>query len=176
MLQTEPGRVSRAEVEQWLYQPGLPETVPVPSSATLDAAKSMAAAWADEKVDAAEVPIDSWSPQATVHFINSLPADLSQERLAELDALLGLSGTRNAEIGRTWFIQVARRRYEAAYEPLRQYLNRYGRGRLITPIYAALAQNGSDLDRAREFFEQARAAYHPITEASIARAIDLDDH
>ncbi len=176
LLQSEPSRVSRAEVEQWLYQPGLPETVPVPSSATLDAAQAMAAAWADEKVDVAEIPIDSWSPQATVHFINSLTADLSQQRLAELDALLGLSDTRNAEIGRAWFIQVARRRYEAAYEPLRQYLNRYGRGRLITPIYAALAQNGSDLYRAREFFEQARAAYHPITEASIARALGLDDY
>ncbi len=175
LLPLQPARVSRADVEQWLYQPGLPATVPVPRSATLDAAQSMAAAWADEAVDVADIPIDSWSPQATVHFINSLPADLSQERLAELDAHLGLSDTRNAEIGRAWFIQVATRRHESAYESLRQYLNRYGRGRLITPIYAALAQNGSDLDRARDYFEQARTAYHPITDASIARALGLDD-
>ncbi len=175
LLQIESSKVGRADVEQWLYEPGLPETVPVPTSATLDAAQAMAAAWADKKVDVAEIPIDSWSPHATVHFINSLPANLSLDRVAELDAVFAFSNTQNAEIGRAWFIQVAELRYEAAYEPLIEYLNRYGRGRLITPVYAALAQNGSDLDRARDVFERARAAYHPITEASIARALGLDN-
>ncbi len=175
LLQIESSKVGRADVEQWLYEPGLPETVPVPTSATLDAAQAMAAAWADKKVDVAEIPIDSWSPHATVHFINSLPANLSLDRVAELDAVFAFSNTQNAEIGRAWFIQVAELRYEAAYEPLIEYLNRYGRGRLITPVYAALAQNGSDLDRARDVFKRARAAYHPITDASIARSLGLDN-
>jgi len=111
-----------------------------------------------------------------VHFINSLPPDVSDDRLARLDAGLGLSDTRNAEIGRTWFIQVAKRRHAAAYPKLQQHLNRYGRGRLITPVYLALAENGADLELAREIFERARSAYHPLTEASIARALQLDDY
>ena len=64
------------------------------------------------------LPVDDWSPQAMIHFINSLPDDLDNERLTELDTSLGLSDTRNAEIGRTWFIQVAKRRYEPAYPKL----------------------------------------------------------
>lgn len=176
LLQAESSKVSRAEVEQWLYEPGLPDNAPLPSSATLDAAAAMAAAWAEEKVDVSEIPVDSWSPQATVHFINSLPASISNDRLAQLDAGLGLSETRNAEIGRTWFIQVAKRRHTAAYPKLKQHLNRYGRGRLISPVYLALAENGADLELAREIFERARAAYHPVTEASIARALQPDDY
>ena len=176
LLQAESSKVSRAEVEQWLYESGLPDNAPLPSSATLDAAAAMAAAWAEEKVDVSEIPVDSWSPQATVHFINSLPASTANDRLARLDAGLGLSETRNAEIGRTWFIQVAKRRHTAAYPKLKQHLNRYGRGRLISPVYLALAENGEDLELAREIFERARAAYHPVTEASIARALQPDDY
>jgi aminopeptidase N len=172
LLQTEASKVSREQAEQWLYQPGLPDDVPIPSSSTLDAAEALAAAWAKGEIDASEIPTERWSPQATRHLINSLPADVPNEQLAELDEVLGFSATRNAEIGRTWFIQVAKRRHMAAYEQLEQHLNRYGRGRLIYPVYLALAQNGSDLDLAREMFAKARSAYHPLTDTRIARALE----
>lgn len=171
LLQAESSKVSREQAERWLYQPGLPDDAPIPSSSSLDAAEALATQWAEGKIDVAEIPIENWSPQATVHFINSLPADLSDEQLSILDEGLGLSATRNAEIGRTWFIQVAQRRHTAAYQQLEQHLNRYGRGRLIYPVYLALANNGSDLELAREMFGRARGAYHPLTEAGIARAL-----
>lgn len=171
LLQVEGSKVSRTDVEEWLYQPGLPASAPLPTSATLDAAAAMANAWAEERVDVSEIPVASWSPQAVVHFINSLPEDLAEERLAALDESLRLSDTHNAEIGRTWFIQVAERRYMDAYEPMRQFLSRHGRGRLIYPIYLALADNGSDLELAQEIFEGARGGYHPLAEAGIARVL-----
>ncbi len=171
LLQAEGSAVTRAEAEQWLYKPGLPDDAPIPYSLSLDAAEAVATAWAEGKIDAGEIPIATWSPQATVHFINSLPADLAADRLSELDQVLGLSDTRNAEIGRTWFIQVAKRRHTAAYEMLEQHLNRYGRGRLIYPVYLALAENGADRELAQTMFESARSAYHPLIDAGIARAL-----
>jgi hypothetical protein len=42
------------------------------------------------------------------------------------------------------------------------HLNRYGRGRLITPVYAALANNGSDRQLAEDIFARAKANYHPL--------------
>lgn len=174
LLQSESGKVTRADVEEWLYRPGLPSSAPLPSSATLDEARAMAEAWADGDLEVDEIPVGEWTAQATVHFINSLPGSLAPERLAILDEQLGLSTTRNAEIGRAWFIQVAKRRYTDGYALLQQYLNRYGRGRLIYPIYMALAKNGSDLELARQMFADARAAYHPLTDASIAKALEVD--
>jgi hypothetical protein len=140
----------------------------------LDDAKALAAAWAEGKIDVTEIPIANWSPQTTVHFINSLPAELPDGQLTKLDHGLGFSDTRNAEIGRAWFIQVAKRRYTPAYEKLERHLNRFGRGRLIEPVYVALAQNGADLELARSMFATARGAYHPLTEASIARALEAE--
>jgi leukotriene-A4 hydrolase len=167
LLQVHEGKISREQVEQWLYQPGLPDDAPIPHSESLDRAAALAIAWVQGEVQLDEIPLGDWSPQAVVHFINNLPASLSDEQLGALDSAYGFSDTRNAEIGRTWFIQVAQRQYRPAYEKLQQHLNRYGRTRLVAPVYRALAENGTDLTLARDMFSDARASYHPITIAKI---------
>ncbi len=170
LLSVYAGKVSREQAEQWLYEPGLPTDAVIPSSRNLDIAAEMAVLWSGGEIDIADIPADDWSPQAMRHFINSLDNDLSTEKLNELDATLGLSDTSNAEIGRTWFIQVAQRQHSPAYARLGQFLRRYGRTRLIAPIYTALAQNGSDLELAKELFAGARGIYHPITNIAIETA------
>ena len=172
LLQSKSAGVSRADVEQWLYQPGLPDSAPVPTSRTLQAAAKLAGSWSRGEVAADDVPIDEWSPQALVHFLNNLAPDLDTDRLLELDEAFGLSDTRNAEIGRTWFIQVAERRHEPAYAKLEEHLNRFGRTRLVSPIYKALAGNGQDFERAKSMFANARSAYHPITVGNINRVFE----
>ena len=171
LLQKYKGVISRDQAEAWMYEPGLPQGAPIPSSTTLDKAAELAAAWSIGEVSIEDVPVNEWSPQALIHFINSLPADLSNEKLALLDSELGLSTTQNAEIARTWFIQVATRRFEPAYEQLEAHLNRHGRARLVTPIYGALASNGHDAELAHSMFEKARGAYHPLTNAYIEKAL-----
>ncbi len=172
LLSVEGAPLTREQVERWTYEPGLPDDAPVPSSANLDNAAALAAAWAAGDVALDEIRTATWSPQATIHFINSLPGDLPLARLAEIDAAWGLSITRNAEIGRAWFIQVATRRYTGAYDELEAHLNRYGRGRLIAPVYAALANNGEDRELARQMFVRAKDNYHPIAAGWIGGMLD----
>ena len=174
LLSVEGSPVSRADAEQWLYQSGLPDEAVIPESAALDDAEAMAAQWVKGELTLADIPASGWGPKTLVHFINSLPGDLTTEQLAALDSTLGLSDTTNAEIGRTWFIQVAQRRYTPAYEELENHLNRYGRMRLVSPVYRALAENGVDAELARDMFERARDKYHPITIASVESALDTE--
>ena len=168
------GVVTREQVEQWMYEPGLPEDAILPVSRNLQQAAEIATLWSNGEIDAGELPVDSWSPQATIHFINSLDAALPTAKLVELDEALGLSETRNAEIGRTWFIQVASRRHEPAYEPMADYVRRFGRVRLVYPVYDALASNGKDAALAKELFDAARGGYHPIANAYIGALFDDD--
>jgi leukotriene-A4 hydrolase len=172
LLSREDSPVTREQAELWTYGPGLPEGAVIPSSANLDRAAALAASWADGDIDLDDIPVDGWSPQARIHFINSLPADLSAQQLGELDAAWNLSSTRNAEIGRTWFIQVAKRRYTPAYDELEAHLNRFGRGRLIAPVYVALAENGEDRALALEMFARAKSKYHPIALDWIQSSLD----
>jgi len=171
LLKKYEGVISREQAEVWMYQPGLPDGAPIPSSSTLNEAAVLAAAWAIGEATLQDLPVEQWSPQALIHFINSLPADLPHDKVMSLDWSLGLSDTRNAEIARTWFIQVAKRRFEPAYDALKAHLNRYGRARLVTPIYGALATNGHDAELAYSMFEQARSAYHPLTISYIESAL-----
>jgi hypothetical protein len=153
----------------------LPEDALIPTSTNLDNAAALADSWAAGETALEEIPVDDWSPQATIHFINSLPDDLAHDRLARLDAAWNLSQTRNAEIGRTWFIQVATRRYTDAYDALEAHLNRYGRGRLIAPVYVALAENGQDRELSLDLFKRAQGAYHPIAVSWIGAALEAAD-
>jgi leukotriene-A4 hydrolase len=171
LLQKHEGIISREHTEAWMYQPGLPDDAPIPSSTTLNGAAELAVAWAIGEASLQDLPVKEWSPQALIHFINSLPADLSRDKLTLLDSGLGLSDTQNAEIARTWFIQVATRRFEPAYTKLEEHLNRHGRARLVTSVYRALATNGHDAELANSMFEQARSAYHPLTNSYIESAL-----
>ncbi len=167
LIATHPGVVTREQVERWMYEPALPDDAVLPTSSNLERAAEHAAAWSKGEIDTSALPVDDWSPQATVHFINSLDTELPTEKLIELDESLGLSNTQNAEVARTWFIQVATRRHEPAYEQMAAHLKRFGRARLVYPVYIALANNGSDRELSKQLFQEARGEYHPITNSYV---------
>jgi hypothetical protein len=159
LLQKHPGIYHRAQLEEWLYRPGLPANATVPVSGNLEQALAMARSWSNGEIPVDELQHEDWSPQATVYFINMLPTSLSESRLGELDATLGLSSSSNAEIARAWFIQVAERQYRPAYPQMTSHLTRYGRIYLVKPVYrlsspdpgghsaVAAGSNGSRLNR-----------------------------
>jgi len=167
LLTKYPGKFSREQAEEWLYQPGLPADTPIPHSATLEEAARNAGSWAAGELPVNDIPVSDWSPHTTVHFINSLPLELTEGQLIELDESFGFSESRNAEIARAWFIQVAARRHQPAYQAMELHLIRYGRTRLIYPVYIALAKNGVDAELAHELFNGARDNYHPLTNSAI---------
>ena len=150
-------------MKQWLYEPGLPEEAVIPESASLQQAANLASQWADGNVSLETAPLENWSPLATVHFINNLPDILNNEQLRELDERFAFSASRNAEIGRSWFIQVAKRRFQPAYDAMKGFLKRHGRMRLVVPVYKELAENGHDEALADSIFAVAKPGYHPIT-------------
>lgn len=167
-----PGKYTRAQAEQWTYEPAIPTDAPMPQSDTLDAAGKMAKSWSMGELAVDNIPLQDFSPQATVYFINNLPTELSEQQLNELDSSFGLSQSLNAEIARAWFIQVAARRYQPAYADMQAYLNRYGRTRLVLPVYVALVKNGQDSGLSRELFDAASVKYHPLTKRAIEYSVN----
>jgi aminopeptidase N len=174
LLQKFPGIFNRGQAEEWLYQAGIPADATRPQSTTLDQAARLANAWALGEIAVADIPLTEWSPQATVHFINNLPVNLSESQLRELDETFGFSLSRNAEIGRAWFTQVAARRHLPAYNAMEEHLLGNGRIHLINPVYQALAENGQDTALAEKIFAQAKPGYHPLTVMTIGRSLKPD--
>ena len=167
LFQKFPGKYSVGQLEQWLYEPGLPDEARVPVAATIEASTQAARDFAAGEITAADIPASEWSPQATVNFLAQLPVETTDEQLMALDNALGLSQSRNAEIAREWFTQVAQRRHVSAYPAMERHLKRFGRTWLLSGSYRGLANNGADGALARRIFNEAKSSYHPLTRKAI---------
>lgn len=109
-----------------------------------------------------------------VSFLTGLPFDVSSDKLGEIDNAFGLSVSKNAEIGREWFTQVARRRHTDAYEAMEQHLNRHGRTWLLRDTYRGLVENGEDAELAKTIYDNAKHAYHPITRMALEKILSAE--
>lgn len=171
LFQAHPGKYSVEQMSKWLYEPGLPDEARVPVSETIEASTAAARNFAAGEIEADKIPFESWSPQMVVNLLNKLPPETSDEQLSALNAAMGLSESRNAEIAREWFTQVANRRHLAAYPAMREHLQRFGRTWLLSGTYRGLVNNGQDAELARELFDASKSKYHPLTRISIEKVL-----
>jgi len=99
-----PDAVTKAEIDAWVYGPGLPDTARKPQSDAFDDVEAVAIKWfesGDMKV--LETASQSWSTHEWLHFLNGLP-EASQDQFAELDATFEFTGTQNAETAFAWYM------------------------------------------------------------------------
>jgi leukotriene-A4 hydrolase len=147
-----------ADVNEWVYQPGLPASARVPASEAFQAVDLQLADWLrGKKIDTAE-----WSTQEWLHFLRGLPRELGAGRMRRLDSAWKLTESGNDEILDQWLLMAIRNHYEHAYPRLEEFLTTVGRRKYVKPLYDAL-----DLKRATAIYDKARPLYHPITQATL---------
>ncbi len=138
-------------VDQWVFQPGLPASAPVPVS---DAFRAID--------DAKQIDTRGWSTQEWLHYLRGLPEHLGAARMEELDKSYNLTASANDEILQQWLLMAVRNQYEPAYPRLEEFLTTVGRRKYVKPLYEAM-----DLKQAAPIYEKARPMYHPITQATV---------
>jgi len=171
LLDKHPGKVTRAELEEWIYGTTIPESAPQVVSGRLQAVDAVREAWlADGTLPESRVT-EAWSTQEWLHFLDGLPKTLGHEQLAALDAAYGFTGTANGEIAMRWYPLTVRSGYAQATEAMAAFLKQIGRRKLIMPTYEALAETPEGLALAKQVLADARPGYHPITTGSVERVI-----
>ncbi|MEO1034164.1 MAG: M1 family metallopeptidase [Pseudomonadota bacterium] len=163
LLAKYPGRVSRSELERWIFTPGLPDLAVLPSAdvfTRIDDARAgfLAGSLAAESIDTAD-----WSTQDWLYFLNNLPEQLSAAQLAELDAAFELTTAGNNEIAHSWLKMAIRNDYRPAWPRLEEYLLTIGRNKLVRPLYTELMRTEAGAEFARDVFLRAKPGYHPLT-------------
>lgn len=171
LLPQKPAAVSEAELQEWLFGHGVPASAPAATSARFDQVDAQRRQWLDYGISAAEIAAEGWITQEWVRFLEGMPAELSGERLVELDARFRFTGTTNGEIAQRWYPLAERSGYFEARPAIAAFLKRVGRRKLIMPIYTALAKSEDGLAFARQVFAEARPGYHPITIGSVEAAL-----
>lgn len=172
LLDRHPGKVSEAELDEWIYGTGIPASAPEVKSPLLEKVDAARTAWLADGTLPAKAVTDAWSTQEWLHFLDGMPETLETAQLVALDEAYAFTGTANGEVAMRWYPLAVRSGYTQANDAAAAFLETIGRRKLIMPTYAELVKTPEGLALAEATFARARPGYHPITTASVEHLIE----
>ena len=172
LVDKHPGKVTMAEVDQWLYEPGIPGDAPQVLSRSFSTVDAARIAWQGSGTLPVPSLTSQWSTQEWVHVLEGLGVTLKPEQLKQLDDAFHFTGTPNGEIAMRWYPLTVRSGYTEARPAIAAFLEKIGRRKLIMPTYEELVKTPDGLAFAQEVFAKAKPGYHPITTGSVQETID----
>ena len=167
------GKVSSAEIDEWLHQPGIPADAPIAHSARFDAVDKAAAEFLAGTLSAKDLPARHWVTYEWLRFLNALPAKPTVAQMKALDKAWKLTGTGNAEIAFRWYVATVRAGYTDARPQIAVFIESIGRRKLVVPIYVELAKTEDGKKFAIASYKKAKPGYHPLTQGSVERVLGL---
>ena len=169
LLDTRPGAVTDAQIQEWLHTEGIPGFAVLPTSDAFAKVEQARDEWLKGgSMDALAKTASAWSTQEWIHFVDSMPRKMEASRLAALDRQFTLTESMNSEIAHVWYRLAIANRYAAAYPAMERYMIRIGRRKLIVPLYRDLAAYPEGLALANKIFAKARDGYHPLAQTTVA--------
>ena len=166
---------ARLKLDEWVYQPGLPDNAVVPTSNAFTAVDTAARAFFADRGPASAIPWSGWNTQQRQRFLGWRPANLrdggdwlTNQQLADLEKTLSLANEGNSEVVFGWLQIAIAHRYQPAVPKLTQFLTSMGRRKFVLPLFTSLWAEG-DWGRplATSIYSRARPGYHPVTTGSV---------
>lgn len=171
LLRNDRALEDRLQIQAWLYEPGLPDNAVAPVSRVLKLVEGEAAAFS-QGVEPDMLRTSDWETQAWLHFLKSLPSDLSENQMEALDKAFNFTNSGNSEIRFAWLKVAIARHYEPALPSLESFLTTQGRRKFIAPLYTELmAQPGWGVEMARRVYAKARPGYHQVTRDTVDKIV-----
>ena len=164
--------IAVAEIDEWFFGTGMPVTMPPIPIGVFDSVDRAAAEWRAGRLATGNLPVKDWLPQEWLRFLDEQPAELPDEKLAELRSQFGLGADGNAEIARSWLALVVRCAYAPAYPDLERYLLSTGRYKLVVELYRDLARTPSGLELGKAIYAKARPGYHTTIRQAVERLLE----
>jgi aminopeptidase N len=166
LLAGDTGLEQKLELEEWLYQPGLPENAPVPASNALQLVAGQAKSFAGGAA-ASSIAVDRWTTQEWQYFLTSLPEQLTPAQMADLDRTFGLTARGNSEVLFAWLRIAIRNRYQPAMPALERFLTTQGRRKFLRPLYEDLMKTDWGKADAKRIYDRARPLYHGVATGTL---------
>ncbi len=163
LLKQYPDKLNMERVNQWVFEPGIPNGAPKPESNAFSSVDDTRSAWLTGKIKAGDIETEDWTVHQWLYFLNNLPKQLSEEQMAALDGAFSLTESKNNEIAHSWLMHVVYNWYEPALPRLHNYLVSIGRNKLVKPLYRELSKTEKGKAFGRKAFNEAKDGYHPLT-------------
>ncbi len=168
------GLAAKLQLENWIYQPGLPGNHVVVEAPALQQVQDEIKAFAAGG-SAKELATASWNSPQWRYFVKNLPQKLGAGQLADLDKTFKFSKTGNSEILFSWLMLSVKNRYYPSFLVLESFLKRVGRLKFIGPLYWNLAQTAEGKAFAKRVYKVARPGYHPLASGAIDRILKWEN-
>jgi len=150
-------------VEQWVFDSGIPKNCPKINSLRFKNVESSVATFLDGGAKELKVVSEKWSTHEWLHFLKHLPESLSLDQMEDLDKVFNLSNSGNSEIAAVWFLQSIKNDYRPAFENLEKFLVKIGRRKFLQPLYLELSKNQEHKIWAKKVYQKARNNYHYVS-------------
>ncbi|MDP9191629.1 MAG: leukotriene A4 hydrolase C-terminal domain-containing protein [Acidobacteriota bacterium] len=157
------------DLDEWLYERGLPASVTAPASSAIRTRVQQRASAFNAGTPIAELNPGSWSETETRIFLQLASAKV-RTRMAEVDAALELSTHDTPPL--SWLESSIATRYEPGMPAVDRVLLRGAPYTWIAPLYRQLSF--IDANYARDLFERGRESYHPMLEQEIANILGIN--
>ncbi|MGH8482176.1 MAG: M1 family metallopeptidase [Nevskiaceae bacterium] len=171
LLAPNPGVVSRAKIDEWIFAPPMPPDADYAESDAFARVDAQRAAWLEGRLPARQLRTADWSAHEWQHFLDNMPATATAAQLGELDRQFALTRNPNSYIAMSWFRIAIRHKHDAVLPAVERFLLSVGRMRFINPLYRELAATPEGRAFAEGVFARARATYHPIGQAGVERIL-----
>jgi len=172
LLAKHPQVMSEAELDEWLYGPGIPASARHAKSARLDALDATTAGWLKGDTPTAQLDTKNWTALEWMKFLNDIDNKTDAAHLKELDAAFGLAKTGNNEVAFRFYRAAAHAGYRAVRPQMQAFLMSVGRKKFVVPLYVALRAQGEDRAWAENVYKAARERYHPETQVGVDKAMN----
>lgn len=158
--------------DNWVYGPGIPDNIILPDSDKFEKVDQAVKSFLSENV----LSQHDWSTHEWLHFIRSLPQDLSFEKMKLLDTAYNFSESGNSEILAAWLQLSIKTDYiENNETKLRSFLINVGRRKFLTPLYKALIENERK-ELAMDIYQKARPNYHSVSRSTMDDLLGFDGY
>jgi aminopeptidase N len=158
-------------LDDWVYRPGLPANAVRPDPNAFAPVDRALGAFQGGGPAPAEL-WSRWTTAERLRFLNGLPRQLPQPRLAELDRALGLTESRNAETLFAWLQLALANRYQPAVPAAERFLMSMGRRKFVAPLFETLTGQGEwGRPIATRIYAAARPTYHSVTTGTVDKTM-----
>lgn len=154
--------IKEVNIEEWIYEPGLPDSAVQISSSRFEKVEETLVAWQEGKAPRS-LNTQNWSSHEWLYFLRALPEDINLEQMKSLDEAFGFTQSGNSEILAAWFEKAIKIQYEVAYPALETFLINVGRRKFLVPLYKALTEIEGGQEMALRIYTAARPNYHFVS-------------
>jgi len=162
LLKTHMEALDVERINQWIFEPGIPEGAPHPQSDAFSRLDPIRDGWLGGTIASSDIDTSDWTYHQWKYFLDGMPEVLTEAQLADIDQAFDLTASTNNEVAFSWLRIAIRNDYQPAFPRLKDFLISIGRNKFVMPLYQDLMDNGK-ADFAVMVFEQARPGYHPLT-------------